>query len=168
MLPDEEVLELEAHLELESLAHRRLERAAQDRPRAERPLLALDRDVAREAGEVLLPGDGGVARQIGDRGDVGVARRLPDLTGGEAREAGPVLEQPVERLARVDRDELRARPRVHVDELREDELDPARLHVLPDGVRGYGLSHSSRLLRRRGGIGVTPSFPAMKVRFLHT
>ncbi len=122
------------------------ELASQDRPRAERPLLALDRDVAGEASEVLLPRDGCVARQIGDRGDVGVARSLPDLTGGEAREAGPVLEHSVERLARVDRHELRARPRVHVDELREHELDPARLHVLPDGVRGYSLSHSSRLL----------------------
>ena len=53
---------------------------------------------------------------------------------------GAVLEQPVERLARADRHELRARPRVHVDELREHELDPALLHVLPDRVGSVPLA----------------------------
>ena len=47
----EEVLELEAHLELVALLRACCELAAQDRPRVVRPLLALDGDVAGEAGE---------------------------------------------------------------------------------------------------------------------
>jgi hypothetical protein len=49
-----------------------------------------------------LPGNGRVALEIGDRGDVGIARHLPDLAGGEAREAGALLQEAVERLARAD------------------------------------------------------------------
>ncbi len=107
------------------------------------PLLPLDRDVAREAREVRLPGDGRVAREVGNRSDVRIARHLPDLAGGEPGEARAVLEQPVERLARADRHELRARTRVHVDELREDELDSARLHVLPHRVGGCVPTHAA-------------------------
>ena len=62
-LPHEEVLELEAHPELEALLLRLREDAAEDRARAVRPLLPLDGDVAREAREVRLPGDGRVARR---------------------------------------------------------------------------------------------------------
>ncbi len=146
-LRDEEVLELEPHLELEALLCGAGERSAEDRPRAVRPLLALDRDVAREAREVRLPRDRRVAREVGDRRDVRVAGDLSDLAGGEAGEPRALLEQAVERLPRADRDELRARPGVHVDELREDELDPALLHVLPDGVRAR--CHAKASLRRR-------------------
>ena len=142
-LPHEEVLELEPHPELEALLLRLRQHTPEDRPRAVRPLLALDGDVTGEAGEVRLPGDRRVAREIRDRRDVRVARHLADLARREAGEARALLEEPVERLARADRDEFRARPRVHVDELREHELDSASLHVLPDRV---GSCHSDTSL----------------------
>jgi hypothetical protein len=47
-------------------------------------------------------------------------RALADLPGGEAGEAGAVADQIVPVGGG---DQLRARPRVHVDELREVELD---------------------------------------------
>ena len=58
--------------------------------------LALDGDVAGEAREVRLPRDRREAREVGDRRDVRIARHLADLAGGEAGEAGAVLEQAVE------------------------------------------------------------------------
>ena len=60
----------------------------------------------------------------------GLSRRLADVAGGEAREAGAVGEQ---RLELLGRDQLRARLRVHVHELREQELDP----LVGDGLAGH-------------------------------
>ena len=120
VLADEEVLELEAHHEVVARRLRLLELVAQDRPWVVGPLLALDIDVAGEAAERRLPGDRCEAAEVRDGGDVRVAGELADLAGGEPREAGAVLDELVEVRGR---DELRARPRVHVDELREVELD---------------------------------------------
>ena len=140
-LLDEEVLELEPHPELVAALLRVGEHAAEDRAWAVPPRLALDRDVAGEAREVRLPGDGRVAVEIRNGRDVGIARHLADLARGEAGKARAVSEEPVECLARADRHELRARPCVHVDELREHELDATRLHVLPDRVGRCSSSH---------------------------
>ena len=52
----------------------------------------------------------------------GIARDLADLAGGEAGEPGALRDEVVEVRGRH---ELRARPAVQVDELREEELDPA-------------------------------------------
>ena len=102
---------------------------AQDRARAVRPRLALDGDVACEAREVRLPRDRREAVEVGDRRDVRVARQLADLAGGEAGEARALGDEVVEVRGGH---ELRARTAVHVDELREEELDPALLDDLPD------------------------------------
>ena len=56
---------------------------------------------------------------------------LADVAGGEAREARAVGEQVVEM---VRRHELGVGLAVHVDELREEELDPAVADELPDVV----------------------------------
>ncbi len=58
---------------------------------------------------------------VGHRDQVGVVGRLADVAGGEPGEPGTVGEQAVELLRG---NQLRARLRVHVDELREQELDP--------------------------------------------
>ena len=121
---DEEVLELEPDLEVVAELLRPGELVAQDRPRAVRPRLALDGDVAGEAREIRLPGDEREAAEVRHRGDVRVARHLADLAGREAREPGAVVDEVVEVRGR---DELRARAAVHVDELGEEELDAAPL-----------------------------------------
>ena len=162
----EEVLELEAHLELEALLLRARHDPAEDRARAVRPRLALDRHVAREPREVGLPGDRRVALQGRDRRDVRVARHLADLAGREPGKAGALLDQAVECIARADRDELRARTRVHVDELREHELDTARLHVLPDRIRRSRPSHGSSS-SDVGRIGLPGRDRRVKVRVPH-
>ena len=64
---DEEVLELQPHLELVPLCFRLREHAAQDRARAVRPFFALDRHVAREARQVGLPRHRCEAVEIRDR-----------------------------------------------------------------------------------------------------
>ncbi len=64
---------------------------------------------------------------------------------------GPVGDEAFEVLLGADRNELRARPSIHVDELREHELDSALLHLLPHGIDG-GSTHSSaspRIFRAR-------------------
>src|SRR5439155_26615388 len=62
-----------------------------------------------------------------------------DLDAIEAGEAGAVMREVVEVPGR---DALRARAAVHVDELREEDLDPPALRDLPDlfepRVRGDG------------------------------
>src|SRR5207247_2580266 len=55
VLPEQEILELHAHLELVAGGSRPLELVAKDRPRVVWPLLALDRDVTRESRERRLP-----------------------------------------------------------------------------------------------------------------
>ena len=142
---DEEVLELEAHLELETLFLRLGEHPAEDRARAVRPLLALDRHVTGEARQVRLPRNRREARQVGDRRYVRVGRHLADLAGGEAREPGTVGDEIVEVGSG---DQFRARARVHVHELGEVELDPAFLLNAPDLVeRRHASSSSFRVSR---------------------
>jgi hypothetical protein len=126
---DEEVLELHAELELVALLARLAELPTENRPRVVRPLLSFDVDVAREARESRLPWNRRVAAQVWHRCDVRVARELADLAGCEAGEAGSFLHERVEVLCR---DELRARPRVHVDELREVKLDSSFLGAPAD------------------------------------
>ena len=118
---DEEVLELEPELELVPELLRAGEDAAEDRARAVRPLLALDGDVAGEPREVRLPRHGRERVEVGHRRDVGIARRLADLARGEPGEARALGDEAVQPRGR---DQLRARPAVQVDELREVELDP--------------------------------------------
>ena len=60
-----------------------------------------------------------------------MVRPLADLAGREPREAGPVLHQAVEVGGRH---ELGVGLAVHVDELREQELDPVLVDVLADVV----------------------------------
>ena len=57
---------------------------------------------------------------VGDRDHVGVVRPLADVAGGEAGKPGAVGQQVVDVMGRH---ELGARLAVHVDELREEELD---------------------------------------------
>ena len=120
-LADEEVLELAADLELEAGVGGALDLAPQDRPRAVGPRLALDGRVAGEPGDLRLPRQPGEAGDVGHRDQVRVVGRLADVAGGVAGESGAVGEQAVELLRRH---QLGARLRVHVDELREQELDP--------------------------------------------
>src|SRR5947208_16415456 len=63
-LAEEEVLELEADLELVPRRPRPLELVAQNRPRVVRPLLAFDVDVAGKPREARLPGPRGEAREV--------------------------------------------------------------------------------------------------------
>src|SRR6202022_2446524 len=60
------------------------------------------------------------AARIGDCDQVGIVRPLADVAGREAGKARALAQQVVEM---VRGDELRARLAVHVDELREQELD---------------------------------------------
>ena len=89
-LADEEVLELDADLELEARVAGALDLVAEDRPRAVRPLLPLDRGVAREPADLGLPGQPGEGADVRHRDQVGVVGRLADVAGGEAGEPGPV------------------------------------------------------------------------------
>src|SRR5207237_895255 len=136
------VLELEADLEVVAELLRARELIAKDRPRAVRPRLSFDGDVAREARQVRLPRDEREAVEVRDRGDVRVARHLADLAGGQPRDAGALVREVVEMGGG---DELRARASVHVDELREEELDSAILGDLADFLQprtrgdGHGL-----------------------------
>ena len=140
---EEEVLELEADLELEAGLARPGELVPENRARVVRPRLALDRDVAGEPGDGRLPGDRREAVEVGDRGDVGVARHLADVARREAGEPGAVVDQVVEVGSR---DQLRARACVEVDELGEEELDPAVGDVLPDLLETLVLGHGDTLL----------------------
>src|SRR5205807_8446527 len=107
---DEEVLELETDLVVVAELLRPGELVAEDRPRAVRPRLALDGDVAGEARKVRLPRNEREAAQVRDGGDVRVARHLADLAGREAGEPSAVVGEVVEVRSG---DELRARTAVH-------------------------------------------------------
>ena len=75
-------------------------------------------------------------RRVGHGQHVGRGGRLADRAGGEAGEAGALLEQVVDRLHRH---QLGVRLAVHLDELREEELDPLVLRALADLVVRHGL-----------------------------
>ena len=139
----EEVLELRAEHELVTERARPLELAAQDGARAVEPLLALDVHVAGEPGDIRLPRQWGERADVGHRGHVGVVRLLADGAGREAREAGPLAEEPVEVRGGH---QLGARLAVHVDELREQELDvvvaDVALDVLAGARRSEWLGHA--------------------------
>ena len=142
---DEEVLELEPHAEVEALRAGLLDLAPENSARVVGPLFSVDVDVAGEACHRRLPGDRREAREVRDRRDVGVARELSDLAGGEAGEARSVGHEVVEICCRH---ELGARPRVHVHELREVEVDSALLRLLADvvdGGCGGGVRHAAYL-----------------------
>jgi hypothetical protein len=119
--PQQEVLELGADLRLVPECRRALQLVPEDRARAVRPLLPLDRHIAGKARHVRLPRQHRQRARIRDRDHVRVVRPLADVAGRKAREPGPFAQQVVEV---VGRHELGARFRVHVDELREQELDP--------------------------------------------
>ena len=70
---------------------------------------------------------------VGDRDHVGIVRPLADVAGGEAGEPGAVGQQVVDV---VGRHELGARLAVHVDELREEELDALLADDAADLVGG--------------------------------
>ena len=128
-----------------------LQRVAQDRARAERPLLALDRDVAGEARDVRLPREDRQRRRVGHRDHVGVVRALADVAGREPGEPGAVGQQVVEV---VRGDELGARLAVHVDELGEQKLDAVVLDDPPDIVGVLrGVCHGRRYIRARRSSG---------------
>jgi hypothetical protein len=142
-LAHEEVLELGADLELVAEVASALELAAQDRARAVGPLLALDVNVAGQPRHARPPLERREAPHVRHGGEVRVVRELADGAGGEPREACALLHQSVE-VPR--RDELRVRLPVHVDELREQELDvvlcDVALDVLRRGRSGEGLGHA--------------------------
>ena len=125
----EEVLELGADAELVAQGRGAIELVAQDGARAVGPLLALDRHVAREAGDARLPRQRRVAAHVGHRDEVGVVGALADVSGRKAGEAGAVGEQVLEVMGRH---ELGVGLAVHVDELREEELDVAVTRELSD------------------------------------
>src|ERR1019366_1016038 len=101
-----------------------------------------------EPGHVGLPGQHREGPRIGDRGEVWIVGSLADIAGGEAGEAGPVLQQAVEVMGGH---ELGARLAVHIDELREQELDAAILDDSP-GIVGIlrWLCHECRYIRPGG------------------
>ena len=155
---EEEVLELEPDLELEARLARPRELVLEDRARVVRPRLALDRDVAGEPRDGRLPRDRREAVEIGDRRDVGVARRLADVAGREAGESRAVGDEVVE-VGR--RDQLRAGACVEVDELGEEELDAAVGDVLSDLLETLVLGHGDTLLVGSGCTVV----PRLSARF---
>ena len=110
-----------------------------------RATFALDGDVARQPRHAGSPGQRRVRRDVGNRREVGIVGLLADRAGGEAGEAGAVLEQPVE-VPR--RDELGVRLAVHVHELREHELHvvftDVALDVLAGARRGEWLGSHGR------------------------
>src|SRR6266508_349610 len=116
-LLDEEILELEAHLEL----------AAENRPRVVRPLLSVHVNVAGEARNGLVPRQRCESRGVGDGRNVRIARDLADLAGCEPGEARALAEEVVQIRGWY---ELGARECIHVNELREEELDLALLHLV--------------------------------------
>ena len=122
----QEVLELGADLQLVALGADPLDRVAQDRPRAVGPGLALDGDVAGKARHGRAPGQDRQRRRVGHGDDVGVIGALADVAGGKAGKPRALAEEVIEV---VGGDELGVRLAVHVDELREQELD---LLVLDD------------------------------------
>ena len=135
-LPQEEVLELVADLELVAHLLAALHLVAQDRARAVGPLLALDRDVRGEPADVRPPGQLRERADVGHGDHVGIVGLLADVAGGEAGEAGAVCEQ---RLQLLGGDQLGARSRVHVDEVREQELDPVVLDCLANIVSRWAV-----------------------------
>ena len=148
VLAHEEELGLDAHLEAEPELRGALDGVAQDRARAVRPGLTLDRHVAGEAHELGLPRDARVGGGVGHRQHVRRGGRLAHGACGEAGEARALLEQVVDRLHRH---ELGAGLAVHLDELGEEELDPLVLraladfvvrHSLPPRCRGSGGEHT--------------------------
>ena len=147
-LAEEEVLELESDLELVARGAGALELVAEDRARVVRPFLAFHVDITGKAREARLPRHRSEARQVGHRREVGVVGQLPDLTGRKAGESGTVVDEIVEASRRH---ELRARAGVHVDELREVELDRALLRLPTDifHSRCCRCHHRLALLRPR-------------------
>ena len=129
--PQQEVLELGADLELISLIGRPRQRPAQDRPRAVRPRLAFDGDVARQACHGRTPRQDRQRRRVGHRDHVGAVGPLSDVARGEPGEPGALGQQVVEMMGG---DELGARLAVHVDELGEQELDAVVFDDLADVV----------------------------------
>ena len=93
----------------------------QNRSRAERPRLAFHRHVASEAADVRQPREAREGRYIRHRDHVWAVRRLPDVAGSEAGEAGAAGKQVVEV---VRRHELRTRLAMHVNKLSKEKLDP--------------------------------------------
>ena len=120
VLAHEEELGLEPDLHAIAELGRAVDRVAQDRARAVEPRLALDRDVTREPSESVLPRHLRVRADVGDGEHVGRRRALAHRAGGEPREPCALGQHVVDRL---DRHELGARLAVHVDELRQEELD---------------------------------------------
>ena len=159
-LADEEVLELVADLELVARVLAALHLMPEDRARAVGVLLALDRDVRGEPADVRLPGQLRERARVGHRDHVRVVRLLADVAGREPGEPGSVGEQVVQLLGR---DQLRARPRVHVDEVREQELDAVVLDRLAYVVLGWLLdlvAHACMYLTQSapGQYSETPAF----------
>jgi hypothetical protein len=124
---DEEVLQLGADLELVAQRLGALELTAEDRARVVEPRLAVDVQVAGEAGDLGPPGQRREGARVRDRGEVVVVGLLAHRAGRVSGEAGAVFEQAVEVAGRH---ELGARLAVHVHELREQELDPVRADPL--------------------------------------
>jgi len=97
------------------------ERVPEDRARAERPLLALDRHVAREPRDVRLPRQDRQRGRIRHRDHVGVVRPLADVAGGESGESRPFHGHVVHVGGR---DQLGLRNAAHLDERAQKELEP--------------------------------------------
>ena len=95
-----------------------------------------------------------------------LARLACDVTVEGGSRMSRLVQEPVERLPRTDGHELRARPGVHVDELREHELDAARLHVLPDRIGCCRPSHGGSS-SDVGRIALPGCGPCVKVRLTH-
>src|SRR5438876_6019522 len=117
----EHELRLDSHIHHVPLLPRPLQLLPEDVPRAIRPLLAVDKDIARDPGRVLPPGEDGQRVEVRDAGDVGVVGALADLAGSEAGEAATVPGH----VLQVGRgDELGLRSAAHLHEGAEEELDP--------------------------------------------
>ena len=135
----EEVLRLASGVVDQAALARLLEHSLQDQPRGVRPRLALDVNVALEHRQPRMPRRERVRLRIWYRDHVGVRGGLAHRPGREAREARPAARQDVERLQR---DHLRARLSVHIDEHGEEELDTVRLCSRPQLRLDVGHVHA--------------------------
>ena len=103
--------------------------AAQDRARAVRPRLALDEDVAGEAGQVRLPGHRREAGRVGHGGHVGAVGPWPISPAAKPANPAPSAKRSSRWVAGTSLADGFA---PHVDELGEEELDAPVLDLAAD------------------------------------
>ncbi len=130
----QKMLGLDAHVEDVAFLAEVRQRVLQGRAGAIGPRLAVDMDIAGEAGHAPLPGDQRVRGKIGHGQHVVVVGALAHPPYGRPREAGPAFNQVVEVLGR---NALAPGGAVDVHVLGEDVVHLVRLQAPAD----LGLRH---------------------------